>query len=123
MIIGIGIDLAELARIERVYHKFGSHFLKKFLTPLEISLIPVVNVPYLASRFAAKEAAVKAMGTGFGQGIDATQIEILTNNFGQPYLNFYAAAKKKVADLGMKRNFISISHERSCAVAVVVLED
>lgn len=123
MILGTGIDLADLGRIERVYKKYGMRFVSKFLTALEIQNMPDNFLPYLAGRFAAKEAAVKALGTGFADGITATQIETVNAPCGKPDLRFLDKAREKALRLGVRRAHLSISHERSCAAAIVILED
>ena len=73
MIIGLGLDVTELPRIARMYEKYGDIFLRKLLTPNEQTRVPSAPVPFLAGRFAAKEAAVKALGSGFSGGIGLQQ--------------------------------------------------
>lgn len=122
MIVGLGIDIAELARIEAVHARFGRRFLEKILTPAELAALPSRPLSYVAGRFAAKEAAVKALGTGFSQGIGPRHIEIVHGNGGQPRLHLLEQALARGQSLGVKHSHISISHERHAAVAVVVLE-
>jgi holo-[acyl-carrier protein] synthase len=122
MIIGLGTDIVELARIETIFNKFGHHFVKKILSSAEIAALPIRPAAYLAGRFAAKEAAVKALGTGFSGGIGPRDIEIACNAQGTPCLRFFNQADARARALGVTRSFLSISHERSVAVAVVVLE-
>lgn len=123
MIVGIGIDIVEIARMEKSLKKFGKRLLNKFLTEKEIELIKRPEYRYAASRFAAKEAAVKALGTGFGAGISARQIEILPGLNGVPVLKFFGAARLRLESIGGKRAHLSISHERNYAVALAILED
>lgn len=122
MIIGLGTDIAELERIRSAYEKFGRRFLQKTLTSAERKLLPQSPVPFIAGRFAAKEAAVKALGTGFSGGITLQHIEVLRGPQGQPLLQLVGPALERAKALGMKTAHISISHDRSAAVAVVVLE-
>lgn len=123
MILGIGIDLTDITRIARIYKKFGNKLLHRLLTPVEIAGLPIQATTYIASRFAAKEAAVKALGTGFTGGITPVQIEVTANSEGMPLLTFYAQAEARAKKLGINKKHLSISHERNCAAAIVVLED
>lgn len=123
MIIGLGLDITELDRIERSLKRFGERFVSKILTAEEISLIPQKNpVPYLAARFAAKEAAVKALGTGFADGICLHSIEIRKNERGAPKLILLDKALERSRELGVNKVMISLTHGRDSAVAVVILE-
>lgn len=123
MIIGLGIDITELDRIERSLEKFGERFAEKILTPEELKLMPGKKpVPYLAARFAAKEAAVKALGTGFSEGITFQCLEITRLESGAPQLNFHGRALERSMEMGVQGIHISITHGRDNAAAVVVLE-
>ena len=122
MIIGIGTDITELARIKASYDRFGERFLQKILTPDELKLVPESPIAYISGRFAAKEAAVKALGTGFNEGIGPLHIEVLRGPAGQPKLHWHGPALARAEALGMRAAHISISHDRNAAVAVVVLE-
>ena len=122
MIIGIGTDITELARIKASYDRFGERFLQKILTPDELKLVPESPIAYISGRFAAKEAAVKALGTGFSEGIGPLHIEVLRGPAGQPKLHLHGPALERAEALGMRAAHISISHDRNAAVAVVVLE-
>lgn len=122
MIIGMGIDLVEVARIDKILDRYGLIFIKKILTSNEMELLPLNRSTWLAGRFAAKEACVKALGTGFSNGITFYDFEILNNNCGRPYIKFYNKAKKMAKLLQIKKASISITHERSMAAAVVILE-
>ena len=123
MIVGLGIDMAELERISKVHARFGRRFLEKFLSVEELATLPADPRPsLLAGRFAAKEAAAKALGTGFSGGIAPTQMEVAHMQTGAPILVFHGAARVRAAELGTRAVHLSISHERSHAVAVVVLE-
>ena len=123
MIIGIGTDIAECARYERIWEKYGERFARRILTPLEYSLMPGKDVAlYLASRFAVKEAAVKALGTGFSDGIVCRDIGIVKNEKGSPSLVFTGGALAKANELGVTAAHVTYSHEKAYAVATVVLE-
>lgn len=121
MIIGIGVDIAELARVGNAHSRFGEKFGAKILTPAEMALVPANAIPYLASRFAAKEAAVKALGTGFREGITFQDIEIRSDRFGKPLI-FYNHAQIRCQALGVRAAHLSLSHSRENAVAMVILE-
>ncbi|BAV92261.1 holo-[acyl-carrier-protein] synthase [Candidatus Desulfovibrio trichonymphae] len=122
MIIGLGIDIVDIARLEAIYSRFGRRFLEKIFTPRELSVLPDNALSHIAGRFAAKEAAVKALGTGFSRGIGPQDIETLRNENGDPQLHFLQQAALRAQSLGVARGHLSISHERSVAAAVVVLE-
>lgn len=122
MIIGVGIDIAELGRISRSYTRFGMKFCSKILTPNELGLFPANAIPFLASRFAAKEAAVKALGTGFSGGITFQDMEIRSDPLGKPLIFFYNLALQRCLDLQVRHAHLSLSHSRENAVAVVILE-
>ena len=123
MILGLGVDLADLNRIRRSYERFGRRFAEKILAPEELRCLPEAPVTYLAGRFAAKEAAVKALGPGFSQGIGPRQIEIRNTPEGKPELRFLGRAAERARALGVTRRHVSLSHDRTAAVALVVLED
>ena len=122
MIIGVGIDIAELDRIARSLERFGEKFGARILTPGEAALLPANAVPFLASRFAAKEAAVKALGTGFRQGITFQDIEVRSDELGKPTVVFHGAAQQRALELKVSGVHLSLSHGRDSAVAVVILE-
>lgn len=123
MILGIGIDMVDMARMERLYERFGDRCFGHMLAPGEIAAIPKLVVPYLASRFAAKEAAVKALGTGFAFGITPRQIEVARDGLGKPILFFHGEAMNRANQLGATAFHLSLTHERHCAIALVILED
>ncbi len=126
MICGLGSDIVEIARIERSCVRFGMRFVQKILSPQEIDNLQCsssnLKAHKIAARFAAKEAAVKALGTGFSQGITWHDISIINLPSGQPQLFFHANALKKFHELGATCSHISLSHERGLAHAVVILE-
>lgn len=122
MIIGLGTDITELARIKASYDRFGVRLLQKILTEEEQKNLPESPIAYIAGRFAAKEATVKALGTGFSDGLGLLDVEILRGPAGQPLLRLHGPARQRAEAMGMRAAHISISHDRSAAVAVVVLE-
>lgn len=129
MITGLGIDITELERIKKAWLRHGQHFAKRILHENElISLAEKANqtaqVNFLAARFAAKEAAVKALGTGFSQGIGPRDIEVYSLPTGQPAIRFHGAAATRLTELGVPADgaHVSLTHGRDTAAAVVVLE-
>lgn len=122
MIVGIGIDMVEIARMERLHSRFGERFARHILTRAEMAAVPKNAAPYLAARFAAKEALVKALGTGFALGITPEQIEILPDSLGKPKLTLSGEARRRADLLGAADCHISLTHERLMALAVVILE-
>ena len=122
MIVGLGLDVVELDRIARIWDRFGSRFARRILTAREREQLPKNAVAYLASRFAAKEAAVKALGTGFSRGIGFHCLEIGNQNSGKPTLNFFRAAERQAREMSVSRIHLSITHDRSVSAAVVILE-
>ncbi|WP_428559715.1 MAG: holo-[acyl-carrier-protein] synthase [Solidesulfovibrio sp. DCME] len=122
MIVGLGLDVVELPRIASALDRFGDRFVARLLTPAERATLPPRPLARLAGLFAAKEAAVKALGTGFAQGITFHHLEILPDALGRPTLAFHGPALDRVQALGATSWHVSISHERATAAAVVVLE-
>ncbi|PCJ90838.1 MAG: holo-ACP synthase [Porticoccaceae bacterium] len=122
MIAGIGTDIVQIDRIKRAFERQGYRFAERILCPAELSIFEKKNqsIPYLAKRFAAKEAASKALGTGIGP-ISWQDMEISNNNIGAPVLSLTGAAKKIMESLGAHQVSISLSDELDYAVAFVVL--
>lgn len=121
MIVGLGIDLVEISRIRKAHERFGLLFAKKILHQHELDSMPPNPVDFLASRFAAKEAAVKALGTGF-RGIWFQDLYVEKQANGQPGLVFLGPALEKFQSLGAERVLLSLTHSRESAAAVVILE-
>ena len=116
----VGIDIVDLDRIETLYRRYGIKFLQRFLSEEEIALClqkPQV-IASIAGRFAAKEAVVKAFGTGFSGGIHWKSFEILNNEQGRPYVR-PAHAQSIPSGCSIK---ISIAHDRHAAVATALIE-
>lgn len=124
MIASIGIDIVEIDRIKNSVEKYGERFLNKVYTEKEQEYCYQKRVPYssLAGRFAAKEAALKALGTGLSQGIQWCMVETLNDESGKPILYLHGKAKVLAEELNIKTLFVSISHCRSNAVAQVTFE-
>ena len=122
MIAGLGIDVVEIDRIQHSLTRFGAHFLQRVLTEKERAALPATPASYVAARFAAKEAAVKALGTGFAQGITLQDIEIVNGSLGEPCLSLRGAAQQRMQTLGATRIYVSLTHSRQTAAAVVILE-
>lgn len=122
-IAGIGLDVVELDRIARMQDRFGQAFARRILTPEELRRMPARPVPYLAARFAGKEAAVKALGTGFSQGISFQHLEIIAQNSGRPTLILSGKAAETASTLRVTAVHVSLTHGRDTAAAVVVLEN
>ena len=115
-----GIDLLKVDRIEKIYLNYGEGFLKKIFSEKEISQIKEKEkkIKYkLASKFSAKEAASKAIGTGFSDGVKFKDIEILNLKSGKPIINLYGTAKKKAKKI--ISSSVSLSDEDGFVIAVV----
>lgn len=123
MILGIGIDMVKNRRIKNLMDKYGEHFLKKVYTEAEIEYCQNKKraAVSFAARFAAKEAVLKALGTGMRNN-SWQEIEILNNDLGKPEVNLSAKTKKKADELEVSSIFITISHEKEYSIAQVVME-
>ena len=122
MIRGLGIDVVELDRIEAALARFSERFLARILTPAERAALPASRLARTAGLFAAKEAAVKALGTGWGGGVGWRDVEVTRDAAGAPALALHRAAAARAAALGSARAHVSISHDGGLAIAVVVLD-
>lgn len=124
MIFGIGTDLVRVVRMQANLDRFGDRFARRILSEEEFNEYEAdKRKPYfLAKRFAAKEAAVKAMGTGFSDGIGMQQISVVNNHKGQPRLRFEGKALAFIQAQGVVASHLSISDERDHAIAFVTLE-
>lgn len=124
MIYGIGIDIVEPRRIERLVEKYGERFARRVLTPLEWPgyLKTAKPVLFLANRFAAKEAFSKAMGTGFRYPVTLQCISVVQNPAGKPGFSFHPKLEELVASRRIVGHHLTISDESSLACACVVLE-
>ena len=124
MIVGIGVDIAETARVEKLIAKFGQRFARRILTTDELLEFDrrKHSSSYLATRFAAKEAVAKALGTGIGEQLGFHSIQIDNDEKGKPLLRFMGTAVDLIAGLNIKNAMISLSDEKHYVVAMVVLE-
>lgn len=124
MIVGLGTDIVERRRIQASLDRLGNKFAERILTTDELGefLASKQAGALLAKRFAAKEAAVKALGLGIGNGISWQQVSISHNDLGAPLLGFTGFAKEHCEKLGVKHVHLSISDEQHYAVATVILE-
>jgi holo-[acyl-carrier protein] synthase len=124
MIIGIGVDIAETARVDRISEKFGDRFASRVLTEDEMCEYRERNnsSSYLALRFAAKEAVAKACGTGIGKQLGFHSMQIEHDAQGKPVLRFLDSAQELVNRLQVRNALISLSDERHYVVAMAVLE-
>jgi len=124
MILGIGIDLIEVARIQASHEKFGERFLNRILHAGEIAycLSHKVPGPFLAARFAAKEAISKAFGTGIGAQLGWHDMEIARRDSGEPYVILHGKGETLLKERGGRVILVSLSHTQQHATAVAVLE-
>jgi holo-[acyl-carrier protein] synthase len=122
-IFGIGTDIVRVARMEHNLSCYGEKFARRILTEKELEDFSRSERPahFLARRFAAKEAAVKALGTGFGHGITPRQIGVGHENSGRPVLHYYGKALALINRLGVDGSYISIADEEDHALAFVTL--
>ena len=114
----VGIDMLAIPRLRRVLEKHNSRFLRRVYTPEEVAFCRG-RVPELAARFAAKEAVMKALGTGI-RGVAWREIEILPDRRGKPLIYLYGRAQQRADKIGLRALDVSLTHERDFAVAAVV---
>ena len=123
MIYGVGIDILRTERVSAAYHKFGERFVQRILMPEELERFEGHKNPerFLAMRFAAKEAIVKAMGTGFAHGMWIRDSGVIHNRLGRPEIIFSSRGRKKCAELGIAGGHLTLSDEAGLVVAVAIL--
>lgn len=123
MIFGIGTDLLRADRIELVYKRFGDRFVERLLLPEERVQYDRVarKMRFLAMRFAAKEAVVKAMGTGFGHGIWIRDTGVVQNAWGKPEIIYSDRGRERCRELGIGEGHVSLSDEDGMIHAVAIL--
>lgn len=124
MIRGLGIDFVQVSRIEEAVQRRGERFLKRLFTEGELAYCAQQHDPsrHWAARFAAKEAAMKALGTGWSGGISWKSIEVSNLASGQPTLLLHGASAERARNLGATGFFVSLSHDGGFAQACVVLD-
>jgi holo-[acyl-carrier protein] synthase len=125
MIVGLGLDIAEIDRIEAAIARHGAPFLERLFTPAEVAYCERHKNRYerYAARFAAKEAAMKALGTGWSHGVRWRDIEVTREPGGKPTLVLAGAAREIADRLGVKHIAMTITHSGNLAVAQVIFED
>jgi holo-[acyl-carrier protein] synthase len=124
MILGIGVDIVEVHRIQRAVERHGGSFVRRVFTPGEADYCHLSPHPEqrFSTRFAAKEAALKALGTGWAQGLRFLDVEVLNNDAGAPSIRLHGKAAERAGSMGVQRILVSLSHHRDFAVAQVLLE-
>jgi holo-[acyl-carrier protein] synthase len=124
MIVGLGLDIAEVDRIEEAIARHGAPFLERLFTPAEVSYCERHKNRYerYAARFAAKEAAMKALGTGWSRGVRWRDIEVARESGGKPTLRLAGAARLIADGLGVKSISLTITHSGNLALAQVIFE-
>ena len=122
MIFGIGTDLVELSRIKKTYERFGDHFVNRLLMDEELKLFKNVKnkTRFLAMRFAAKEAIVKAMGTGFSDGVWIKDTGVINLTSGKPITIYSHRGTNKLNTLGIEDILISLTDEANMILAFAV---
>jgi holo-[acyl-carrier protein] synthase len=124
MIVGTGVDITDVSRIKAAVERFGDRFLERVFTPEEVRYCTAKANPAerLAARFAAKEAGMKALGTGLRHGITWHDVEVVRQPGGRPAVRFSGKAAEFAERLGCKRAHLSLTHTAEQAMAFVVLE-
>jgi holo-[acyl-carrier protein] synthase len=124
MIIGLGVDFTEVDRIQAAIDRHGRAFLQRVFTPLEIAYCEKYRnqAERFAGRFAAKEAAMKALGTGWSHGVRWVDIEVLRELSGKPTLSLSGASREIADRLGVKNMALTITHSGNTALALVIFE-
>ena len=125
MIVGTGVDLAEVPRIQASIERFGARFVDRIFTPAEIAYVERKANRYqrYAARFAAKEAGMKAIGTGWKRGVRWQDFEVANLPSGKPTLRLHGVAARVAEKLGVRNVSLSITHTAELGMAHVILED
>jgi holo-[acyl-carrier protein] synthase len=120
-IVGLGFDATDIPRVRDVFERYGDRFLRRVFTDAEIAYCTERRdpVPHLAGRFAAKEAAMKALGTGHSQGVIWRDIEVY-RRFGPPQLRLSGAALRRFESMNGRRSLLTITHAETLAMAQVL---
>ncbi len=124
MICGIGIDLVENSRLEKIVEKWGQKFLTRIFSDHEIQYCGkyVKSSTHYGARFAAKESFLKALGLGMGMGVNLKDIEVINDDNGKPAFALYGEAKAQIVNRKITNIHLSLTHTRNYATALVVLE-
>jgi holo-[acyl-carrier protein] synthase len=125
LIIGLGVDIAEVPRVQAAIERHGQRFLDRVFTPSEIEYCERFKNKFerYAGRFAAKEAGMKALGTGWRRGIRWVDLEVVRERSGRPTISLAGEAAKIAGQLGVKNISVSITHTEAQALAQVIFED
>lgn len=125
MIVGTGVDLAEVARIKASIGRYGERFIRRIYTPAEIAYVErkANKFERYAARFAAKEAGMKAIGTGWRRGVTWQDFEVANLPSGKPTLRLHGVAARFAEKLGVRNISLSITHTAELGMAHVILED
>jgi holo-[acyl-carrier protein] synthase len=125
MIVGLGLDIAEIDRIEAAIGRHGAPFIERLFTPGEVTYCESHKNRFerYAARFAAKEAAMKALGTGWRRGVRWRDIEVTRETGGKPVLRLAGVARELADRLGVKNISLSITHSGNLALAQVIFEN
>lgn len=123
MIYGVGTDICELVRVQHTLDRFGEHFVRRLLMDEERVLYDANKRParFLAMRFAAKEATVKAMGTGFAHGMWIRDVGVVNNDWGRPEIIFSERGRRVCDELGIGDAHVSLSDDAGLIVAFAVV--
>ena len=123
-IIGLGFDATDIPRVADLYARYGDRFLHRVFTEGEIAYCKRRRdpVPSLAGRFAAKEAAMKALGTGHSRGVIWKSIEVVRGRSGPPQLRLHGAAAARAEQMGVEKALVTITHSETLAMAQVLLQ-
>ena len=124
MIVGLGVDMEEISRLGEVIKRHGKIFLERIFTPAEIAYCERHRDPVerYAARFAAKEATMKALGTGWGKGVRWRDIEVTRMPGGRPAIVLHGVARERAERMGARHISLSITHTGNFALAEVILE-
>jgi holo-[acyl-carrier protein] synthase len=124
MIVGVGVDLVEVTRIENAWKKFGDRFVNRILLPDETAycMTHKCPAPFIAARFAAKEAISKAFGTGIGVSLGWHDMEVRKKESGAPYVVMHGKGQELLAQLKANVIHLTLTHTATNAIAVAILE-
>jgi holo-[acyl-carrier protein] synthase len=124
MIFGVGTDIVEMSRMKSSWERFGQHLADRILMPEEMVLFEKTKNParFLAMRFAGKEATVKAMGTGFANGVWLRDVGITSNELGRPLIIWSERGKKVCNELGIGKGHVSLTDDAGLVMAFAVIE-